>query len=241
MTLKFDRVISADSHVIEPRDLWQKALGAKHGDATPGPRDSFNGVKGRYFFAGKQMLKIGEFDDEQHRQGTHEAGFIPEVRVEFQKKAGIEAEILNATLMLLMMQGDDDRIVRDCAGVFNDWLIEFVSYDRKRLIGMSMIPLTDIDWAVRELERTAKAGLRGAMIQTVQPVRFPDYKDSRYDRFWAAAQEMAVPITLHSIGGRVPDPLHLHTKAEQENAPRTFLQLFYEAGEVLANEFIFGQ
>ena len=35
MASMFPRIISADSHVIEPRDLWWKALGKKFGDRTP--------------------------------------------------------------------------------------------------------------------------------------------------------------------------------------------------------------
>jgi hypothetical protein len=31
----YPRLISADSHVYEPRDLWWKALGEKFGDCTP--------------------------------------------------------------------------------------------------------------------------------------------------------------------------------------------------------------
>lgn len=241
MNLAFEHVISADSHVIEPRDIWFKALGAKHGDRTPRNIDSFNGVKGRYFYTGRQTLKIGEFDDEQEKQGTHRAGFIPEVRVDFQKKAGIDAELLNSTLMLLLMQGEHADVVRDCASVFNDWLMEFVAYDPKRLIGVSMIPMHDVAWATRELERTAKRGLRGAVINTLAPEGCPPYRNAVYDPFWAKASELGVPITLHIVAGRIPDPLHFHTRAEQEDAPVYFLRLFAEAAESLANDFIFGQ
>jgi len=104
-----------------------------------------------------------------------------------------------------------------------------------------MIPMTDIDWAIRELERTVKRGLRGAIIQTEAPEGFPPYRDKRYDPFWARASEMGVPITLHSIAGRVPDPLHFHTPEEQAEAPRVFLRLFSEAAEILANDFVFGR
>ncbi len=94
---------------------------------------------------------------------------------------------------------------------------------------------------MRELERTKKAGLRGTIIQTLQPEDLPPYRDRIYDPFWARAQEMGIPVTPHSIAGRAPDPLHFHTRAEQENAPTAFLRLFSEIGDVLANEFIFGR
>ena len=35
MTLNFERLISADSHVMEPPDLWSKAIGDRYGDRAP--------------------------------------------------------------------------------------------------------------------------------------------------------------------------------------------------------------
>ena len=35
MALNFEQLISADSHVMEPKDLWSNALGDRYGDHTP--------------------------------------------------------------------------------------------------------------------------------------------------------------------------------------------------------------
>ena len=34
-TVHYNQLISADSHVMEPPDLWWNALGTKFGDRTP--------------------------------------------------------------------------------------------------------------------------------------------------------------------------------------------------------------
>jgi uncharacterized protein len=237
----FDRVISADSHVMEPPDLWQRALGDRYGGHTPRLIDEHLGQKGRYFYTGHQVLKYGQSDLEAQKIGFQEAGWRPEVRVRFQKEAGVAAEILNATYMLLIMQGEQRVVVRAAARVFNDWLAEFCSHDPRRLIGVAMIPMDDIDWAVEELQRVVKKGLRGAIIHLVPPEGCAPYRDTLYDRFWGAAQELGVPLTLHIITGRIPDPLHFHTREEQGNSPATQIGLMYEVMGVLANEFIFGK
>ena len=54
-----DQVISADSHVLEPPDLWTKALGEKWGDKAPHFADSFRGESGTFFFAGRDVLRLG--------------------------------------------------------------------------------------------------------------------------------------------------------------------------------------
>jgi len=241
MTLHFEHLISADSHVMEPKGLWASTLMNRFGDNTPRIINEHLGKKGTFFYTGRQVLKVGQTDQEAQKIGFQEAGYLPDIRVEFQKRVGVAAEILNATMMLLIIQGRYNNVVRACASVFNDWLGEFCSYDRKRLIGVAMIPMDDVDWATNELERIAKLGHQGAIINLIPPRGCAPYRDPIYDPFWARAQEMGLPITLHIITGRTPDPLHFHTREEQGESPATQIALMYEVMGVLANEFIFGQ
>jgi predicted TIM-barrel fold metal-dependent hydrolase len=104
-----------------------------------------------------------------------------------------------------------------------------------------MIPMDDQDWAVKELERAVDAGHRTPMIHAAPPEGSPPYRDRVYDRFWAAAQERNVPITLHIVTGRIPDPMACHTLAEWEEGPNMFLATWEEIPHVLATDFIFGK
>jgi hypothetical protein len=51
-------IISGDSHVIEPSELWTKPLGAKYGDAVPHIIKEFNGEKAEHFFTGIEYIRI---------------------------------------------------------------------------------------------------------------------------------------------------------------------------------------
>ena len=235
------RFISADSHVMEPPDLWERTIGNRFGDKTPRLIDEHLGKKGTYLYSGGQVLFYGQGDADAQKIGMAEAGFLPEVRVKFQEEAGIEAEVLNATYMLLIMQHPDYDCLRACAQVFNDWLADFIAYDPKRLVGIAMIPMDDVDWAVNELERVVKQGHKSVNIHLYSPPGSPPYRDKAYDPFWARAEEIGIPIQLHIITGRAPDPLHFHTPEEQATAAQTLIELFYEGMGVLANEFIFGK
>jgi predicted TIM-barrel fold metal-dependent hydrolase len=84
--------------------------------------------------------------------------------------------------------------------VYNDWLAEFCAYAPKRLAGLALISLYDIDEGVKELRRCAGRGLRGALIWASPPDDRP-YASPLYDPFWAAAQELGMPLSLHSITG----------------------------------------
>ena len=151
---------------------------------------------------------------------------------------------MNPTTMLGLMRNPDGPVLQACSEVYNDWMAEFVSYSPQRLIGISVIPMDDIDWAVDELARTLNRGLKGPMINCQAPEGHPPYRDPVYDKFWAAAEEAGAPITMHIITGRVMDALILarlgQTPEETSANPGLWIDLFIEAQTVLANDFIYG-
>jgi predicted TIM-barrel fold metal-dependent hydrolase len=234
-------IISGDSHVIEPAELWRKPLGAKYGDAIPHIIDEYNGQKVDYFFTGFEYIRIDEIveGDADLQAKLVASGTDPAVRLSCMEEDGVWGEIVNATWCLYTMRAEDDRLVEDCCQVFNDWLAEYCSHAPKQLYGTSMIHMADIDWAVRELERTAKKGLKSCIINCDARRNWPPYQDKVYDPFWAMAQELDQPVTLHIITGNEVDLFTLHGK-DRINVPRSTIGVFAEAGPVLANEFIFG-
>ena len=251
----YRKMISADSHVMEPPDLWWNALGARFGERTPRTLDEFRGEKGNFFYSGYlgspvQRIRVPLSSEtesaayEAQEMGMGSVGFDPEVRVKFQLEAGIDAEVMNPTTMLGLMRNPDGPVLQACSEVYNDWMAEFVAYSPERLIGIGVIPVHDVDWAVDELARTLKRGLKGPMINCQPPEGCPPYRDPVYDKFWAAAEEAGVPITLHIITGRVMDALILarlgQTPEETSANPGLWIDLFIEAQTVLANDFIYG-
>ncbi len=244
MELRFQRIISADSHVIEPSNIYWDALGEKFGDRTPRFLDEWQGRKGRFFFDGRQAVDVAVRDERMISKVTprmREAGYIPEARVAYQEEDHIEAEVLNPQSMRLILRGVDREVVRASARAYNDWLAEFCACDTRRLIGTAAMPIDDVGWAVGELERVTNKGLRGAMIPIEAPEDLPPYRDPVYDPFWAAAQEMGSPISMHILGGsRFPNPAAFTTSEEKGEGVRTLMLFFCEIMWVLANEFICG-
>jgi predicted TIM-barrel fold metal-dependent hydrolase len=68
------------------------------------------------------------------------------------------------------------------------------------MAGLAMISLYDPQLGAEELGRCAKMGLKGAMIWCSPPEDQP-YSSDIYDPFWATAQELHMPISLHAITG----------------------------------------
>jgi len=76
-------------------------------------------------------------------------------------------------------------------------------------VPLGLITLEDIPGAVAELTRSAKKGMRGAMIWAEPPTDKP-YSDPAYEPFWAAAADLNMPLSLHILtarGGTGADPV----------------------------------
>lgn len=141
-------MISANSNIFEYPDMWEKPLKAKYGDAVPHCFDEFNGEKGQFWYSGRQVLRLGG-EDSQNRGDDmlRRAGYEPEPRVEFQKQAEVEAEVLYPTFGMVVMQAKHHEALKACAEVYNDWLREYFSHDPERLWGVAIITPVDVDWA----------------------------------------------------------------------------------------------
>jgi uncharacterized protein len=252
-TRHYERIISADSHVMEPYDLWWGPLGQKFGDRTPRLLNEYRGRQGTFFYSGntgRPVAAVRDRDPETEAaaaaaeaRGMEACGYDPVVRVRFQEEADIAAEVMNPTRMLGIMRNPDVEVVQACAQVYNDWAAAFVSHNPKRFIGVSVIPMNDVDWALTELARTLKKGLLNPMINCQAPEGCPPYRDPIYDGFWAAASEADAPVTLHLLTGRVLSPLggaQEQTPEERHANPAKWIELFAEIQTVLANDFIFG-
>jgi predicted TIM-barrel fold metal-dependent hydrolase len=207
------RVISADSHMMEPADLWETRLDNKFRDNAPRVVKNENrpgylfvapGVRPFPVSAGFGIGKSGEELKEHLKKGYEAArpsGWDPVERVKDQDIDGVEAEVLYTTLGMPLFGLDDDELRCACFSVYNDWVAEFRSHNPARFHPIALISLEDIEAGVKELERCGKMGLKGAMIWGVPPEEKP-YNDPAYDPFWAAAQEMKLPLSLHVITQR---------------------------------------
>lgn len=237
-------VISGDSHVVEPPDLFTKTLQHKYGDDVPHWLDNYKGKKGNFFYAGLNVVDYNAVIDEgggdpETAAKLRTAGHDPAVRTKCLDEDGVYSEIINATSTLYILRARNNDLARDCCRVFNDWLADYCAYAPKRLHGTSMIHMEDVDWAVKELERVAKLGLKSVLINCDSRPEWAPYRDKKYDPFWARAQELDMPVTLHILTGNIIDLFCLYDN-QLTDFSRYCIKLFDEAPLVLANEFIFG-
>src|SRR5579883_2094891 len=216
-------IISADSHMLEPADLWVSRVNHKFKDQAPrvvategrlGVCLTAPGIRpfpvsglsaaGRSGEALKQFFGSG-YD------AIRPSGWDPVERIKDQEIDGVEAEVLYTSLGMPLFGLSDLELQRECFRVYNDWLAEFCTHNPKRLVVIALFSLDDIDAAVKEMHRCRKMGLRGAMIWGFAPEGKP-YSSRIYDPFWAAAADLDMPISMHVITAAGKSPVGRATK-----------------------------
>jgi len=206
-------IVSADSHVMEPADLWTDRVDRTLRDIAPQVRKNDNApgysfhapglapstVSGAWA-AGKSGDELKAHLEQAGYESARPSGWDPVERLADQDIDGVHAEVLYGTLGMRLYRMPDAELQREFFRVYNDWLAEFCAYDALRLHGLGLISLWDVDAGVQELERCAGLGLKGAMIWGYPPDDQPYYLPT-YDRLWAAAQDLELPLSLHIVTG----------------------------------------
>src|SRR5438552_2849871 len=153
-------VNSADSHVVEPLDLWQERLPARLRDRAPRRIEQ----DGRWVFLVEGMApkKLGSPSDDESGDGDgaghfRAGGFDPDLRVGDLDEDGVWGEVLYPTIALFGFLIPDPELRWACARAYNDWLAETFASASKRFAGAAMIPVHEVATAVDELERVDEA------------------------------------------------------------------------------------
>ncbi len=206
-------LLDADSHVSEPLNLWRERLPVKYRDIAPHMETEHQGRPGAWWFieqdrqphnvilgfgANKSLEELQQLLKSFSYAGAHRGGWDPAQRVKDMDQDGVAGDVLYTTLGFRMFWIRDAGFQRACFQVYNDWLAEFCAYSPKRLKGLALISLYDPKQAAEDLADCAKKGLAGALVWASPPEELPFYSED-YDPFWAAAQELSMPLSLPRV------------------------------------------
>jgi predicted TIM-barrel fold metal-dependent hydrolase len=126
----------------------------------------------------------------------------------FLDEAGVASTVLYPTAGLTYGLIKDPHWATALGQAYNDWLYDRYVRISPRLKGAALIPLQDVDAAVRELRRAVtELGMVAAMLPAIGP-RFPLGNRS----FWPiyqAAEELGCVLTVHAGATQGVSPLEL--------------------------------
>ena len=218
--------ISADCHVDLPwlpPDLFTGIASAAMMDRMPyvtdGPKGPLwvtktgatlglmNGMgsAGREYVPGQihrsdRMASTGLYEDA--RRGVRRIT-DPDLRLQDQDRDGVQAEVLYGILGTTRRLGDPEAAV-EVMRIYNEWLADFCDTHPDRYAGLACIPNRPIEAAVEEMTRVIKrGGLRGLEIANSHDI-LPLW-DPAWTPLWDVANEAALPLHFHTVGGQRPD------------------------------------
>ena len=204
-------VVSADSHVIEPPDLWTRRLPAAM--RVYAPRLVEAPDMGMLFvLQGRSPVVLNSMTTAGRRGSKSESfsslragGFDPEARLADAELDGVEAEILHPTAALWLFGAPDADYRQACFRVYNDWLAELCAAAPGRLFGLAALDTSDPVTAAEELQRGREAGLVGGLL----PGRPPSghYGEDRFEPLWKAAESAGTPLSIHAFSDRTKSEL----------------------------------
>lgn len=187
------RTIDADGHVQEQPEALARFLPPEYQCYAP---RYYQDEQGHYRQAvGGQSLPYipapeGGWD-------IPDGGHDPKLRLADMDMQGVAQSVLFPTLGLTFAGLDDAAVQIVLCRAYNDWLAEFCSADAARLIGVAVVPQSDLAACMTETRRAVRdLGFRAVMLRP-NPVRGRGLDHASWDPLWELLQELDVPLAVH--------------------------------------------
>jgi uncharacterized protein len=221
-------LMSADGHLEVPPERWVHRVPEKYRERAPRTVHLPDGGDAQ-MIEGQPLLEANFLD---LRAGRAEGTWQPfglkvadaagtgsaEQRVKEQDEDGLDAEVLFPAMVagpVFWRNIAHDEVYKAIIRGYNDWLAEeYCAVAPDRLFGMGVMPITNVDDAIDEMAYCKKLGLKGIQLGALPNAKgFPTPED---DKFWAAAIDMDMPVTVHvafnRTGERASQPTFRYPK-----------------------------
>ena len=201
--------ISADSHIVEPPNTYIDFIDPKFRDRAPTVID---GPTGGSIFnipglddiiplallgaAGVPAAELPKYRDAKFDQLPN-AAWNPDFRAEVQDQDGVCAEVIYASVGMIMCGHPDLEYKDACMQAYNRWLETFCGTQPNRLFGLAQSAVLSVDSAIADVKRAKAQGHVGMMM----PGRpgYADYDHADYDALWECAIDLDMPMCFHIL------------------------------------------
>lgn len=223
------RVIDADSHAMEPKDLWERYVEPEfqyypvYHELIEGDPPTFtlkvlmNGFRmpmgqalrreGRKKDMGRVKYILGK--DGVSRDYTEayshwiDGSFSPQSYVDYLDMTGIDHLVIYPTagLFITGVPGMDPRVAAALCRAYNNWLYDFCNGGQGRIVGVGRLDTRDPETAALEARRCVRELGFKALTLMPQMEQGTSLADGNMDRLWQEISDLDVPLGLHQSNG----------------------------------------
>jgi predicted TIM-barrel fold metal-dependent hydrolase len=200
------RVIDIDGHVREADDLWERYLESPFRARAPKIEQVANGqllflLEGKRHHRRPDESPFRIKEDSSPVNEHRDLATDPRERLQDMDRDGIERGILFPSAALYLPSVEEEAYAAALCRAYNNWLYDYCGIDRKRLMGVGVIPVQDINAAVAETRRCIKELGFKAIFVRPNPVKGRLLSDPYYDALYKEVVELGVPLMVHEGSG----------------------------------------
>ncbi len=215
-------VFDSDTHVVEPRAVWEdylepefRTLGKTALWREEGQYGSYLKINGKMFrdpmnpniprYAiwkpGMTWEQVGDLDPNTPHAKSAGAS-DPQAKLADMDAMGVDQAFLYPTWFA---EGfhliEDPDVAAALARAYNNWLADFCQTAPSRLYAAAMLPLQNMDFTLEELRRVAELPhFRGAFIRPMF-IEGHYFTHPYYDPLWAELERLGVTAVVHPTPG----------------------------------------
>ena len=200
------RVIDIDGHVREADDLWERYLEPPFRSRAPTIQRVPNGqllflLEGNRHHRKPDESPFQVKPDDSPVNEHRDLATDPRERLKDMDRDGIERGMLFPSAGLYLTSVEEEAYAAALCRAYNSWLYDYCSADRKRLMGVGVIPVQDVQAAIHETRRVIlELGFKAIFVRP-NPVKGRTIDDPYYDPLYEAIQELGVPLMFHEGSG----------------------------------------
>jgi len=223
-------MVSADTHITPPKDLFSKRIAPEYRDRLPRMEATADGGRILHIEGAKPSRIVpGNLEGEDaYRAQADTIGDDPETdvarRISDLDEDGIDAELIFPNGPALgAFWTPDPKFALAQFRIYNEWSAELTRPHRHRMKMAAGVATADIDLAIREIEHIAGLGFD---VVALPGAPEPQNKERKYnhpdfDRLWAAIQDTDMTMVFHvatagdpraarGAGGAIINRAHSH-------------------------------
>lgn len=186
-------MISADSHVNEPRDLWSSNLPASlKAQAMKGLESGEDG-SWKLVLEGQHAFQM-DMQAEEDRLAVLD----PDKRIEVMRTDGVAGECIFPTIGLQVWMLQSAEGGQASCRIYNEWIYDQLHRRSPRFCCAGLVPTWDVEMAMAEVTFIAELGLGAIMLPAVAT---PMWNHASWIPLWDLIERTGLPVVMHQGTG----------------------------------------